>query len=59
MCKKHYNDYDHIDMKVDMNYKTEQFIKKVIESLWFSVFCYAVKGIKIDIRKFIIAYVRI
>lgn len=31
MCKKHYNDYDHIDMKVDMNYKTEQFIKKVID----------------------------
>lgn len=31
MCRKHYNDYDHIDMKEDMNYKTEQFIKKVVD----------------------------
>jgi len=31
MCKKHYNDYDNIDMKVDMNHKTEQFIKRVID----------------------------
>ena len=32
MCKKHYNDYDNIDMKAaDMNYKTEQFIKRVID----------------------------
>jgi len=29
MCKKHYDDYDNMDVKVDMNYKTEQFIKKV------------------------------
>ena len=31
MCKKHYNNYDNIDMEVDMNYKTEQFIKEVID----------------------------
>jgi hypothetical protein len=34
MCKKHYNDYDNIDMKAaatDMNYKTEQFIRRVID----------------------------
>jgi hypothetical protein len=32
MCKEHYNDYDNIDMKAaDMNYKTEQFIKKLID----------------------------
>lgn len=31
MCKKHYNNYDNIDMEVDMNHKTEQFIKEVIE----------------------------
>jgi hypothetical protein len=31
MCRKHYNDYDHIDMEEDMNYKTEQFIKKVVD----------------------------
>lgn len=32
MCKKHFNDYDNIDMKAaDMNYKTEQFIKRVID----------------------------
>ncbi|HZD35409.1 MAG TPA: hypothetical protein VE130_09415 [Nitrososphaeraceae archaeon] len=31
MCKKHHNDYDKIDIKVDVNYKTEQFIKKVID----------------------------
>jgi hypothetical protein len=32
MCEKHYNDYDNIDMKAaDMNYKTEQFIKRVID----------------------------
>jgi hypothetical protein len=32
MCKEHYNDYDNIDMKAaDMNYKTEQFIKRVID----------------------------
>jgi hypothetical protein len=32
MCKKHYNDYDNIDMKAaNMNYKTEQFIKRVID----------------------------
>ena len=31
MCKKHYDDYDNIDMKVDMNYRTEQFIKKVVD----------------------------
>jgi hypothetical protein len=30
MCKKHYNDYDKMDLKIDTNYKTEQFIKKVI-----------------------------
>ncbi|MGH9924634.1 MAG: hypothetical protein ACRD4J_01830 [Nitrososphaeraceae archaeon] len=31
MCKKHYNNYDSIDMEVDMNHKTEQFIKEVID----------------------------
>jgi hypothetical protein len=32
MCEKHYNDYDTVDMKADMNYKkTEQFIKKVVD----------------------------
>lgn len=31
MCKKHHNNYDNIDMEVDMNHKTEQFIKEVID----------------------------
>jgi hypothetical protein len=31
MCEKHYIDYDNADMKVDINYKTEQFIKKVVD----------------------------
>jgi len=31
MCQKHYTDYDSIDMNQDMNHKTEQFIKKVID----------------------------
>lgn len=31
MCKKHYNNYDNTDMEVDMNHKTEQFIKEVID----------------------------
>ena len=31
MCKKHYYDYDNIDMKVNMNYKTEQFMKRVVD----------------------------
>ena len=31
MCKKHYNDYYNIDMNTDMHYKTEQFIKRVID----------------------------
>ena len=31
MCTKHYTDYDDIDMKVDMNHKTEEFIKRVID----------------------------
>jgi hypothetical protein len=32
MCKKHYNDYDNIiDTKADINYETEQFIKRVID----------------------------
>ena len=31
MCKKHYDDYDNMDMKIDMDRKTEQFIKKVID----------------------------
>ena len=30
MCKKHYDEYDIMDMKLNMNYKIEQFIKKVI-----------------------------
>ena len=30
MCKKHYNDYDKINIETDTDYKTEQFIKKVI-----------------------------
>lgn len=30
MCKKHYDDYDNMDMKLNMNYKIEQFIKKLI-----------------------------
>lgn len=31
MCKKHYNNYDNIDMEGDINNKTEQFIKEVID----------------------------
>jgi hypothetical protein len=31
MCEKHYTDYDSIDMNQDMNHKTEQFIKKVVD----------------------------
>lgn len=31
MCKKHYNNYDNINMEVDMNHKTEQFVKEVID----------------------------
>jgi hypothetical protein len=31
MCEKHYIDYDNADMKVDIKYKTEQFIKKVVD----------------------------
>jgi hypothetical protein len=32
MCEKHYNDYDNVDMKADINYKkTEQFIKRVVD----------------------------
>lgn len=30
MCKKHHNDYDKINIETDTDYKTEQFIKKVI-----------------------------
>lgn len=32
MCKKHHNDYDkmNLDLEIDINYKTEQFIKEVI-----------------------------
>jgi hypothetical protein len=35
LCKKHYDDYDDMDMKTeDMNYeKTEQFIEKVINPI--------------------------
>jgi hypothetical protein len=31
MCAKHYTDYDSMDMNQDMNHKTEQFIKKVLD----------------------------
>ena len=31
MCNKHHNDYDKIDIKLDIDYKTERFIRKVID----------------------------
>jgi hypothetical protein len=49
MCKKHYNDYDNIDMKAaDMNYKTEQFIKRVIDPAGSQFSDSLLKDLKLD-----------